>query len=132
VDNTLLVFPYDEDFGIPLKRVPSVANSIVGAWLMDDLPAAEPHLGVFLPGGVMFEISAAAGDESGLWRSEYSVNANGDQFTLTSDTPICIDTMGFGSCGGADPDEVYNLVLTGTTMAIGEAGDQYNYTKITP
>ena len=131
--NTLLLFPYDESFGIPIKRVPSVANSVVGAWLMDGLDAAHPHLGVFLPDGVMFEISAAAGDESGLWRSEYAVN--GAEFTLISDTALCIDTMGFDSCPSPEQDEVLDFELDGTSMVLsygeGEEYEEYAYTKIT-
>jgi hypothetical protein len=134
LDDTLLLFPYDESFGIPIKRVPSTANNIVGAWLMDGTAEGEPHLGVFLPDGVMFEISAAAGDESGLWRSEYAVN--GTEFTLTSNTPICIDTMGFDSCVSPEADEVLDFALTGTSMVLtyddGVDFEEYAYTKITP
>lgn len=93
---------------------------------MDGLSVDHPHLGVFLPDGVMFEISASTGNESGLWRSEYAVNANGDQFTLTSGGANCFDTMGFDSCGTPD-EEVLDFDLDSTSMQI----DIYGYTKMT-
>jgi hypothetical protein len=128
LDDSLLLFAWDETQANVLTKVPSVANSIVGAWSMDNLDADHPHVGVFLPDGVMFEVSAAAGDESGLWRSRYAINANGDQFTLTSGGEGCIDTMGFDSCTPDEADEVLDFSRTGNSMQF----DVYGYTKITP
>lgn len=130
IDDSLLFFASDDEHGMVLKRVPSVENDVIGAWLLDGTEADHPHLGVFLPDGLMFEISAAAGSEAGLWRSDYAVNEARDLFTMSSFGENCIDTMGFDSC--IEPlEEALTLELDGDVMRLSADGDSYEYTKFT-
>jgi hypothetical protein len=93
-------------------------------------------VGVFLPDGILFEVSAAEGDEAGLWRSRYELN--GDVLTLFGGGADCFDTMGEDSC---EPTEVSEdlevLELTATSLHLYTDVDpqdvqDYAYTKITP
>jgi hypothetical protein len=128
VDQSMLFFPYDESFGLVLKRVPSVANSVVGAWLYDDTEADHPHLAVFFPDDVLFEVSADVGAEAGLWRSPYSVD--GAELTLIAGGEGCLDTMGFASCEETEVEEVLNMTVTSTTLTLDDGDESYSLTKV--
>jgi len=135
VEDTLLLFAYDDGMGAVLKRVPSVEGEITGAWLLDGTAEDHPHLGVFLPGGTLFEVSTAAEDEAGLWRSRFEVNVAGTELTLFGGGEDCFDSMGFPSCEltEAEGEEVLDLMLTDATLELVDVEQEvYSYTKITP
>jgi hypothetical protein len=135
VEDTLLLFAYDDGMGAVLKRVPSVEGEITGAWLLDGTAEDHPHLGIFLPGGTLFEVSTAAEDEAGLWRSRFEVNVAGTELTLFGGGQDCFDSMGFPSCEltEAEGEEVLDLTLTDATLELVDVEQEvYSYTKITP
>ncbi len=131
VDGSMILYPYDESAGVVLTRVPSTPGELLGAWVTNG-DTEHPYMTVFLPEGLLFDVSADEGLEAGLFRWTYAVNGN--QLELTSGGDECIDTTGdYDSCG-EDIVETPSFTLDGNALSIdyGQEFGVFEYTKITP
>jgi hypothetical protein len=100
----------EDEAGFVLKRVPSVPNSITGAWLWTDEGASEDEFAVvaYLPEGVMFETSLFQ-DFPGIRRESFTFEGT-TMTSLIAGYEFCEDTQNEPSeCLG---DPTYELVET--------------------
>lgn len=84
-----------------LKRVKSVANSLMGSWSALSATGQLNEVFNFFPNGSVFVVDTSEG--GGVERGRWAVGAGGDSATLTvsSSDPFCVDTINSESdCNG--------------------------------
>ena len=95
-----------------LRRIPSVANSLIGSWTMFESPNRPDSIS-FFAGGSVFEIDTD--ENGGVQRETWSLNGAGDQVTIVADgsAPYCVDTIGSESdCDGSPISTTYDLAFS--------------------
>jgi hypothetical protein len=119
----------DDPAGVVFKRVPSVPNEIIGAWLWTDEEAEDAFaVVVYLPSGVMFETGLFPG-ESGIRRESFTMQGN----TMTSQIAgyeHCVDTQSeVSECLGNPADRLVETYIVDGDVVTDEDGN--NITRIT-
>lgn len=116
-----------------LKRFPSVAGTLTGAWIAT-APDTSHDVWLFFADGSDFAIDTDEG--GGVQTGTHTYSSGVLTFTTSSATPNCIDTIGSGSdCSLApgDPNGAVALTVTAddglTTLSFDE-GTPFTFTKL--
>ncbi len=131
--DALVMWSNDDDSyaGLVWKRVPSIANTIYGAWKWEDLDEGDVAVSAYLPGDVMFETAVLQEEGTGIRRESFDFSQAPLMRSQAAGYEHCVDTQSEVSECLGDPEELIEdtYVVEGDTV-----GDEFGValTRITP